>query len=113
MIKKLFNLIIMAIGACFFSYGQNFTHQDMLRGSITPERVWWDLNFYDLSVKVDPASKSISGKNTIRYKVLDKQQVIQVDLQPPLIIEKITQDGKRSEERRAGKECVSKCRSRW
>src|SRR5690606_12427436 len=85
---------VMAIGACSFSYGQNFTHQDTLRGSITPERAWWDLNFYDLSVKVDPVSKSISGKNTIRYKVLDRQQVLQVDLQPPLKIEKITQDGK-------------------
>ena len=94
MIKKLFNLIIMAIGVCSFSYGQNFTHQDTLRGSITPERAWWDLNFYDLYVKVDPASKSISGKNTIHYKVLEQRQVLQVDLQPPLKIEKITQDGK-------------------
>lgn len=84
----------MAIGVCTFSFGQTFTHQDTLRGSITPERAWWDLKFYDLYVKVDPASKSISGKNTIRYKVLDEKQVLQVDLQPPLKIEKITQDGK-------------------
>lgn len=70
-----------------------FTEQDTLRGSITPERAWWDLNFYHLDIKVDPDNKYISGSNTIRYTVLEEQQVLQVDLQPPLKIEKITQDG--------------------
>lgn len=94
MIIKKINLTALAIWVCSFSFGQNFTHQDTLRGSITPERIWWDLNFYDLTVKVDPTTKSITGKNIIRYKVLDEKQVLQVDLQPPLKIEKITQDGK-------------------
>ncbi len=94
MIIQKINLTALAIWVCSFSFGQNFTHQDTLRGSITPERIWWDLNFYDLTVKVDPTTKSITGKNIIRYKVLDEKQVLQVDLQPPLKIEKITQDGK-------------------
>lgn len=71
-----------------------FTEQDTLRGSITPERVWWDLNFYHLDIKVDPDAREISGSNTIRYKVLDENQVLQLDLQPPLQIDKIIQDGK-------------------
>ena len=75
-------------------YGQEFTQQDTLRGSITPEREWWDLNYYDLYVDVDPEKKFISGSNTIRYKVLKPHQVLQVDLQPPLKIEKVTQDDK-------------------
>ncbi|HZJ19200.1 MAG TPA: M1 family peptidase, partial [Pricia sp.] len=75
-------------------FGQNFTEQDTLRGSITPEREWWDLNYYDLYVDVDPDQKFISGQNTIRYEVLKSKQVLQVDLQPPLKIEKVTQDGK-------------------
>ncbi len=70
-----------------------FTEQDTLRGSITPERAWWDLNYYHLDIEVKPDEKYIGGKNTIRYKVLESQQVLQVDLQPPLKIEKITQDG--------------------
>ena len=31
-----------------------FTEQDTLRGSITPERVWWDLNYYNLDIQIQP-----------------------------------------------------------
>ena len=82
-----------------FSFGviaqKTFTKTDTLRGTITPERIWWDLNYYDLDVTVDPAKKYISGKNTIRYTVLENNQVLQVDLQPPLKITKVMQKGKK------------------
>ncbi|WP_047245051.1 M1 family metallopeptidase [Maribacter thermophilus] len=74
-------------------HAQTFTEQDTLRGSITPERAWWDLNYYHLNIEVKPDEKLISGSNTIRYKVLTEAQVLQVDLQPPLQIKKVTQDG--------------------
>ena len=69
----------------------NFTRQDTLRGTITAERVWWDLLHYDLDMKVDPSTKSLQGNNTIRYKVLKNDQRMQIDLQPPMEITKITQ----------------------
>ena len=72
----------------------NFTHQDTLRGSITPEREWWDLTYYHLDIEVKPEDKFISGKNTIQYKVLKPYQVIQIDLQEPLEIIKVLQDRK-------------------
>ncbi|WP_298503099.1 M1 family metallopeptidase [uncultured Maribacter sp.] len=72
----------------------SFTEQDTLRGSITPERAWWDLNYYHLSVDVKPEEKFISGNNLIRYKVLEEKQTLQIDLQPPLKISKVTQEGK-------------------
>ena len=72
----------------------NFTRQDTLRGSITPERSWWDLTYYHLDIKVDIDNKFISGKNTIQYKVLDNQNVMQVDLQSPMKITKVTQNDK-------------------
>ncbi len=87
----------MLMGITSAAIGQEFTEQDTLRGSITPEREWWNLNYYHLDVAVDPDKKFISGSNTIRYKVLKKNQVLQVDLQPPLTIEKVTQDGKKLE----------------
>jgi len=71
-----------------------FTRQDTLRGSITPERVWWDLTYYHLNVKVEPEDKFISGKNTVQYKVLKNDTVMQIDLQPPMKINKIVQNGK-------------------
>ena len=85
-----FALVLSVIG-----YGQNFTRQDSLRGSITPERAWWDLNYYDLYVDVDPDQKFISGSNIIRYEVLEPNKVLQIDLQSPLTINEVTQDGKK------------------
>ena len=51
-----------------FNLPKDITEQDVLRGSITPERAWWDLQHYTLSLNVDPATKSISGSNIIKYK---------------------------------------------
>ncbi|WP_203255772.1 M1 family metallopeptidase [Hyunsoonleella ulvae] len=70
----------------------NLTRQDTLRGSITPEREWWDLTYYHLDIKVEPDKKFISGKNTVQYKVLKTDSVMQIDLQPPMTILKIIQD---------------------
>ncbi len=69
-----------------------FTKQDTLRGSITEERAWWDLNHYHLDIKVDPEKKYISGHNTIQYTVLKSHSKMQIDLQAPLVITKVTQD---------------------
>ncbi|RPD96592.1 M1 family peptidase [Aureibaculum marinum] len=90
---KKVSFILFLFGIVFCAKAQNFTSQDTLRGSITPERVWWDLNYYDLNVEVNPDKKEISGTNLIRYKVLSENNILQVDLQPPLKIEKVTQDG--------------------
>ncbi|HRI61346.1 MAG TPA: M1 family metallopeptidase [Saprospiraceae bacterium] len=80
-----------------------FSKDDTLRGSITPQRAWWDLTFYNLKVKVDPVGKSIAGSNEIRYKVLSPNKVLQVDLQPPLSIERVEQDGQALEVVRQGR----------
>ena len=76
-----------------FAQRHAFTKQDSLRGSISPEREWWDLTYYHLDVTVNPDKKFISGKNTIQYKVLYPNSVMQVDLQAPLKITKVLQDG--------------------
>jgi aminopeptidase N len=73
---------------------REFTHQDTLRGSITPEREWWDLNYYHLDIAVNPGDSTLKGSNTIRYRVTEPVQRMQIDLQEPLVISKITQDGK-------------------
>ena len=75
------------------SDSETFTHQDSLRGSITPERAWWDLNYYHLDIAVNPKTKSIKGKNTIRYTILEPNQTLQIDLQAPMKLTKAVQDG--------------------
>ncbi len=71
-----------------------FTRQDTLRGSVTPERAWWDLIFYHLDIKVRPSDSTIYGTNTVVYKVLKSEGVMQIDLQPPLDLLKAEQNGK-------------------
>ena len=83
---------IPELAAQIFTTDREFTRQDTLRGSITPERAWWDLTYYHLNVAVHIADSSISGSNTIRYTVLDSRQTMQIDLQEPLIISNIIQD---------------------
>ncbi len=70
------------------------TRQDSLRGSITPEREWWDLTYYHLDIKVEPDKKFISGSNTVGYKVLKSNKTMQIDLQEPMEITSIISDGK-------------------
>lgn len=60
--------------------------QKRLRGSIGPERAWWDLQSYDLSIEVFPEKKTIQGTNKIQFKVLKPGRKMQLDLQPPLKI---------------------------
>ena len=85
------------------SYSQkSFTRADTLRGSITPERAWWDLNYYHLAVEIFPETKSIKGSNTIRYQVKSEHQVLQLDLQEPLKITSIIQAGEELSFKRDG-----------
>ena len=80
----------------------NFSKQDTLRGSITPERVWWDLLHYNLDFKVSPSSKSIEGSNLIRYEVLSQNQLMQIDLQPPMEITSVLENNKKLNYNREG-----------
>jgi hypothetical protein len=77
-----------------------FTHADTLRGSNTPERAWWDVAFYDLHVRVNPADSSISGYNAITYRVLKTARQMQIDLQMPLVVDSMVQDGAKLTARR-------------
>ncbi len=98
MIKcSIFTVIILfffaANSQAQYQYPPVFTRQDTLRGSITPERGWWDLAYYHLSVNVNPADSSFKGSNLISYRVLESKQKMQIDLQPPMKINRITQNG--------------------
>ena len=94
--KFLFGILVllMLLHNKSISQEYKFTKQDTLRGSITPERAWWDLTYYHLDIAVDLDNKFIKGSNTIEYKVLEPNKKLQVDLQSPLRITKVLQNGK-------------------
>ena len=87
--------LLLAFTLPLAGLAQKFTHQDHLRGAITPERAWWDLTHYALNTTVYPEQKSISGTNHISYKVLEGYQTLQLDLQEPLKITSATQNQKK------------------
>ncbi len=95
MIRKYFFAILLTLPLLMQVVAQQpvFTRQDTLRGSVTPERAWWDLAYYHLSLKVDPADSSFSGTNLIEYRVLETGRRMQIDMQPPMRILKVMQNG--------------------
>lgn len=70
-----------------------YTKQDTLRGKITDERAWWNLTHYNLDFELDIENKYLKGSNTITYTVIEPNNLMQIDLQPPLKITKVVQAG--------------------
>ncbi|MBK6541152.1 MAG: M1 family metallopeptidase [Flavobacteriales bacterium] len=68
-----------------------YTRADTLRGSIGPERAWWDVTHYDVHVAPDFTNHSIEGLTTISFTAVAKGQRMQIDLQEPLVVDSITE----------------------
>ncbi|WP_276483719.1 M1 family metallopeptidase [Paraflavitalea pollutisoli] len=68
---------------------KSFTLADTLRGTLTPERTWWDIQRYDLAVKPDYNTKTISGSNLITFKVVGPSTRMQIDMREPLVIDSV------------------------
>jgi aminopeptidase N len=94
-----YQIIFLAVLSLFLpeeilSQTHVFTRQDTLRGSITPERAWWDLVYYHLDISVNPLDSTIQGTNTVTYRVLKPSSVMQIDLQEPLTLASAVQDNR-------------------
>lgn len=87
-------IVVMSGGVPAIGQERAFTKEDSIRGAYGAERAWWDVRYYDLYVEVYPEDKRLEGSNTIRYKVLEPGKVLQVDLQDPLNVYEITQNGR-------------------
>lgn len=65
-----------------------------LRGTVTAERAWWDLQRYDLKIEVDPEARTIEGTNEITFIPVSPGRRLQIDLQAPLQIEWVKSGGR-------------------
>jgi aminopeptidase N len=97
---KLFRCILLVNSLLFIQYSfaqplnqkNKFTLQDSLRGSITPERAWWDVVKYKILVEPDYTEKKIKGSVTIVYRVVKNNTGkvrMQIDLQQPMNIDHV------------------------
>jgi aminopeptidase N len=99
--KRLFLFTSLAIGCTTASLAQapsepqKFTRADTLRGSISPQRAWWDVLHYAISVQPQFEAKTLAGTNTITFKVVNDggPREMQVDLQEPLQMDSILWNG--------------------
>jgi len=85
---------LVAIPSVAQESGVLATKADSLRGSITPQRAWWDVVYYDLNVTIQPQDSAITGYNNITYRVEKAPRQMQIDLQDPLQIDQVKQNGK-------------------
>ena len=88
---RLATLLVLA-AAPLTAQEHRFTRADTLRGSISPERAWWDVTYYDLDVRVNPADSTVAGSNRIVYRVLSAPRTMQIDLDERLRVDSIIQD---------------------
>ncbi len=97
---SLFSLCILAainLMAQNQSSVKKYTRADTLRGTLTKERTWWDVQRYEISFAPDYMDKSIAGSNEIAYKVVKPNNgsiKMQIDLQEPLVIDSVLYNGK-------------------
>ena len=82
-------MALIATATALAAQQRTYSRADTLRGSNGPARSWWDVEFYDLNVRVNPADSTISGWNAITYRVIRPSTEMQIDLQHPLVIDSI------------------------
>lgn len=106
MIKRFSSLILVPIvctllllNSCSAQQNaqNNITSQDSLRGSLNPYRTWWDVNHYDIFVTPDYITRTIMGTNTITFTAVDDGEKMQIDLQQPMLLDKVVYQGRELE----------------
>src|ERR1700755_3064635 len=98
---------IIHISAAFLAFGsfittaqaqlgaarETFTRADTLRGSLSPLRTCYDINYYHLDVKFDITQKFISGSNLFKFTATQDFNKLQFDLFDNLKVEKVVYKG--------------------
>lgn len=70
-----------------------FSRADTLRGTLSPLRSCYDINYYHLDVKVDIDQKFISGSNEFQFTATQDFNKLQFDLFANLKVEKVVYKG--------------------
>ena len=91
--RKLIVFLFLFVSISAYAQDDPKDRQDYLRGSVTKQRSWWDLQHYKLDVEFMPDKKMIRGTNTIKFKTLKASKLLQLDLQEPLKITSVKHKG--------------------
>ncbi|VXB99890.1 Peptidase M1 [Flavobacterium sp. 9AF] len=91
------NLLIISLFLLVYqnTTAQNFTRRDSLHGGLRFERNCFDVQRYDLNIKINPDEKSIVGYNDITFKVVESTKKIQLDLFDNMKVDSIVWNNKK------------------
>ena len=89
-----FALCVIHANAQMLGKNQPNGRADSLRGSLTPLRTSYDINYYHLDVKIDLEQKSVSGSNEFAFTATQDFTKLQFDLFDNLKIEKVVYKGR-------------------
>jgi aminopeptidase N len=92
--KNIF-LTTLIVFSFYNTSAQIATRRDTLQGGLRPERTTYDVQRYDLNIKVDPDKKFISGYTDITFKVVESTSKIQVDLFANMAVDSIIFNAKK------------------
>ena len=98
--KKLLYLSIIIAGFQSVSAQETFTRKDSLQGGLRIERTSFDVQRYDLNIKVNIDDRTISGYNDIAFKVVSNTSRIQIDLFDNMSVDSIIFNDKKLEYKR-------------
>ena len=86
------SLYLLALLFAFSAWAippKKYTKYDYLHGKLNANRSWFDVTMYDITLKVIPKQKYILGSNTIFYKVLKSNKIMQLDLQQNMHVDSV------------------------
>jgi aminopeptidase N len=86
-------LLVKADAQLVTNANEAYSYADQLRGGQRKERWCYDVMHYDLKLRIDTASKSIAGSNTISFTAMEDFTKLQLDLFANMDILRITHEG--------------------
>ncbi|WP_026704939.1 M1 family metallopeptidase [Flavobacterium soli] len=96
--RKIFILTLLTIATSVSA--QNFTRKDSLQGGFSFERMCFDVQRYDLNIKVNPDDRSVIGYNDITFKIIKPSKTIQLDLFENMQVDSIVFENKKLDYKR-------------
>lgn len=90
--KRLVSLLLFAIP--WLVSAQKYTLQDSLRGTLNPNRTWYNVLHYGISVTPNFSAHTIKGKVTMRFEVTGNNRYMQIDLQYPMVLDTVLFENK-------------------
>ena len=96
--KKILAILAIALSvastqAQMLGKNQVNSRADSLRGTLTPLRTCYDINYYHLDIKIDIDQKSVAGSNEFAFTAMQDFTKLQFDLFDNLKVEKVVYNG--------------------